>query len=778
MKKPEIDLLKIEETLLNNNHKEFIEINVIKRDGRSQSYDINKMRKVCEWAINKESNIINKEIYVNNLLNSTKIKLYNKIKIEHVYNELIKTAANKISRVQPLYENIAARLLLLKIYKETWNIKKTDYPCYHEVYTKGLNNKIYNTEVFNSYTEDELTELGNYITQERDFIFTYKSLSIMSNLYCLFCDKNKRFELPQHVYLRVALSLFYKEPKNERINFIKKFYDLISEHYFTVGTPIILNAGTSNMQLSSCVLMTMNDDSRSIMNTAKNAAIYSKNKGGIALDVSRIRSSESYIKGNNGTSSGPVPFIKIIESTIKAFNQGSSRPGACCIYFQWWNYNFKQLIVLKSNTGTEENRARQLKYAVKINDLLIQRAIKDEYITLFDPKETPDLLNVFGTEFNEKYCEYENRKKLKKQKILARDLIALLFKERSETGNIYLYHEENVNSVSLLNRYINSSNLCTEIALPSSSNVFLNETIDIDSDSKENLKQEYELGEIALCNLASINLLKYLNISKVKQKELVAILVRGLDNSIDIAHYPLIEAKITNFKYRYLGIGVLNLVNYLGTKKIVIDTQESIELQHEIFDNLSFNIICASCELAKIKGRFKSFSKTKWAEGLLPIFCCNKEALKLTTYQPDLEKWKKLGEEIKMFGLRNAQLMAIAPTATSGKVINASESIEPIQNFHYKENGKVNLPTLAPNIRNWKYYKLAFDCNQYILIKGAAIRQCYLDQSQSLNVYFNKVTSLTEFAMFHFWAFSLGIKTFYYCKTMKDADEPICEGCT
>lgn len=771
MMKKEKTLLSEIESKINEKEIDSSDIMVIKRNGNIVPYDVDKMRRVCLWACDGV------ESFSELLLSSTRIKLYNKIKIAHVYDELIKSAANKISRINPEFEKIAAKLLLLKIYKEAWNIKKTRYPNFLEVIDLGIKKRKYSQVVFGSYSEEELMELGNYIKQERDFIFTYKSLYIFHEKYCLNSSKTIKLELPQHAYMRIAISLFKDEPKQIRLQLVKDMYDILSLHLVTVATPIMLNAGTPLQQLSSCVLSKVGDDTTSIMDTAKQVAIYSKFKGGNAVDFSSIRSSGSYISGNDGFSSGPVPFIKIFESTVKAFNQGSTRPGACAIYFPWWHYNFKELVVLKNNTGTEENRARQLKYSVKINDLLIKRVLANQSVTLFDPKDVPLLLDTFGEDFEKKYCEYENKSGIKKIVLPAKELIALLFKERAETGNIYLFHEENVNNATLLNRYINSSNLCCEIVLPSRESKLNQEYIYLNG-QKKLIMSEVSAGEIALCNLSSINLYNYLHETPEMQDKVINTIVRALDNTIDLASYPVKEAEITNKEYRYLGIGVLNMANHLADKEIIIDTQEALEETHKIFDELSYKIIEASHNLAKIKGSFPRFSETAWAAGIVPIMKANEKALTLTKYQPDMKRWKALGEKIKISGIRNAQLLAIAPTATSGKAINATESIEPIQNLFYKEDGKINLPTLVPNIKNWRYYKIAPDCNQYMLIKAAAIRQCYLDQAQSINVYFKKITSLKEFSLFHFWAFSLGIKTFYYCKTLKEELDEICESCS
>lgn len=751
--------------IVNQSHKN-IEINankikVIKRNGQIEDYNPEKMRKVCVWAANGNSG------YADMLLDATVIKLYDKIKISDVFDELIKSAVNKISRIYPIYENIAAKLYLLKYYRESWNIKTNlDYPSLSTVIEKGLHHKKYNKNVFNTYSKTEIEELNKIIDPNNDFLFTYKSLIFFTRKYCLNSSKNKKLELPQHTYMRIAMTLFYKEEKSIRLELVKKFYNYLSNHYFTVSTPIFMNAGTNNMQLSSCVLSQMGDDANSIMDTIKDIAIYSKFKGGNAVDISMLRASGSYIAGNNGISSGPVPFLKIIESTIKAFNQGSERPGVCCVYFQWWHYNFEELVVLKNNSGTEENRARQLKYSVKINDILIKRALKNEDITLFNPHDVPLLIGKYGSEFEKQYIEYENNSSLKTKKMPARQVLSMLFKERVETGNIYLFHEENVNETSLLNRYINSSNLCCEITLP----------------SRYRNSNEIELnnpGEISLCNLASVNLVKWNSFDQNVQQDIVSILVRAIDNTIDIASYPIKEAMYTNLKYRYLGIGVLNYANYLATHKIVIDSDEALEQTAKLFDELSYQIINASLELSKEKGKCPGFDETLWALGELPITKANKQALDLVNYKPDMNKWKLLSNEIKKYGLRNAQLMAIAPTATSGKSINATESIEPIQDFIYKEDGKSNVITLAPNIsQNSIYYKRAIECDQYQLIRLAAIRQCYIDQSQSINMYFKKVKSLTDFTLLHLYGFSLGIKTYYYCKTEKEEIDYVCESCT
>jgi ribonucleoside-diphosphate reductase alpha chain len=750
------------------------ELIIIKRDGREEPYNINKMRKVVAWACEDNKYLID------DLLKSTEIKMYHKIKIQDLYDELIKTAANKISLLNPDWEYISSKLYLMKVYKETWDIKNGDYPHLQEVLDKGIRFGIYDRKYFEEFSEEEINELNDYIVRKRDYLFTYKSLYLFFDKYCLNYSKTKKLELPQFSYMRVAMSLNYNiSNKKQRIEIIKKLYDNLSNHQFTLATPIMLNAATKNANLASCVLSRMGDDSDSILDTYHNLGIYSKNKGGTAVDISLLRAAGSYIKGNQGQSSGAVPFIKGVESIMKAWNQGGKRPGSCVVYFQWWHYDVLDLIVLKNNGGTDENRARGLKYAVKLNNIFLDRIEKGEEVTLFDPKDVPELFDVTGEEFEKHYVEYETRIGIKRTRIDARKLWHKIMKERVETGNIYLFHEENVNSQNMLKRYINSSNLCVEITEPSRPSILREEELMVRENGTKQIVKKYDAGEISLCNLASLNLYEFYNMSDEDKKQSVETLLRVMDNAIDIQYYPVKEGLRTNREYRYIGIGVNNFQNLLAQQEINFESQEALEFTAKVFDEFSYLIISASAELAAEKGPYPEFQRSAWAEGNLPITLANKNALKLTEYQPDMDKWFALSQKIQKTGVRFALHMAIAPTATSGKAINATESIEPITNFFYKDEGTTVLPTVAPNFRTQnRYYKRAFEIDQKWLIKLAAIRQIYLDQSQSVNLYYPKAESLLQLTDDHLYAFWLGMKTFYYLKSEKDKEEEVCESCT
>ena len=747
-------------------------ITIIKRDGRKEPFNPGKLKKMALWACE------NNEYMTEELIRDTEIKLHKEIKITDMYQQLIITAVNKISMLQPIWEDVSAKLQLMSIYKETYNIsKENEYPSLLDVLLKGVEHKIYDKKTIAKYTLAELEELNLAIDPKRDILFNYKGLVTFFDKYCLNYTKTKKLELPQHAYMRVAMALMVNE--TDKVKRVKELYNAISQHQYTVATPIILNALTPGQQLSSCVLNTLNDDSHSILDTGKNLGIYSKFKGGTALDISSMRAKGSYIEGTQGYSSGPIPFMKFFESIMKAWNQGGKRPGALAIYFNWWHLDAYDVLSLKSNGGTDENRARGLQYAVKLNQYFLDAVINDEEVTLVDPKDASELVGKFGKEFNLLYTNYINRTNIRKKKVKARELWEKIMKERSETGNIYLYHEENVNESTLLNRYIGSSNLCTEIVLPSrASSQTSEELIKLENGDYEIVKR-YKAGEIALCNLSSVNLERWYYMKTDEKWELIRTLVRGLDNTVDVANYPVKEGKHSNLMYRYLGIGVLNYANYLALCNIVIDTQEAAEMTDQLFDELSYMIISVSVELAIEKGKFEKFYETEWAQGVLPIHKSNPKAEALTKYKYDEKRWNELSEKVKTFGIRNAQLMAIAPTATSGKACNAIESTEPISDFFYKEEGTITVPTVVPNFRkNNQHYKKAFDCDQYALLRNAAIRQKWIDQAQSVNVYVKTPDSLMDLTKLHLYGFALGMKTFYYLKQQKESDEYVCESCS
>lgn len=439
---------------------------VIKRDGREEPFSEEKLRKIINWAADK------KEVYTDAILNNMSLKIKDKIKITDLYDDLIRTTSNMISPLYPIYDTIAEKLYTMKIYKETCGLKKSgEYPHLQTFLDKGIKYKIYDKKVISHFSKEDIEYLNKCLVPDRDFIYPFKGIVLMFDKYCK-KYKRKQFELPQITYMVAAMYSFYddylkegsknaiKKSRKLRLELIKINYDLLSLHYITFATPRIANSMTIKAQLASCVLNTPADDTWSLNQTDGNMAVYSKFSGGIAYDASYIRASGSLIHSNSGVSDGPVPFIKRTEQTISSFNQQGKRKGAAVITFPWWHLDVLDLIMLKDAGGTEETRARKLVYAMRISNILRKRVLKDEEITLFDPKETPLLNETFGKEFDKNYLMYEQKTGIRKKKIKAKELIFKYLKVRTETGNLYSTFVDNINEQNMRNVFVGASNLC------------------------------------------------------------------------------------------------------------------------------------------------------------------------------------------------------------------------------------------------------------------------------------------------------------------------------
>ena len=439
---------------------------VIKRDGREEPFSEEKLRKVINWAAD------NKEVYTDAILNNMSLKIKDKIKIADLYDDLIRTTSNMISPLYPIYDTIAEKLYTMKIYKETCGLKKSgEYPHLQTFLDKGVKYKIYDKKVINHFSKEDIEYLNKCLVPDRDFLYPFKGIVLMFDKYCK-RYKRKQFELPQVTYMVAAMYSFYndylkegsknavKKSRKLRLELIKINYDLLSLHYITYATPRLSNSMKLKSQLASCILNTPADDTWSLNQTDGNMAVYSKFSGGIAYDASYIRASGSLIHSNSGVSDGPVPFIKRTEQTISSFNQSGLRKGSAVVTFPWWHLDVLDLIMLKDAGGTEETRARKLVYAMRISNILRKRVLKDEEITLFDPKETPLLNETFGKEFDKNYLMYEQKAGIRKRKIKAKDLIFKYLKVRTETGNIYATFIDNINEQNMRNVFVGASNLC------------------------------------------------------------------------------------------------------------------------------------------------------------------------------------------------------------------------------------------------------------------------------------------------------------------------------
>lgn len=746
---------------------------IIKRDGREEPYNEEKLKKVTDWATG------HKRGFTDKLLKDLNIKINNKMRITDLYDSLITTAVNNISPLYTEYDSIAERLYLMKIYKETYGLKKTGlYPHIKDVIKRGLKGGVYCREFINAFSQKDLDYINDMIVPDRDFLFTYKGLNIFYTKYCK-SVKNKKLELPQITYMIAAMFSFYSDDKKKRLKLIKATYDMLSTHSVTFATPRIMNSGLKNAQLASCVLNTPDDDTWSLNQTDGNIAQYSKFSGGIAYDISHIRGAGSKIASFNGTSDGTIPFIKRLEQTVSSFNQQSKRKGSAVVTYPFWHWDVMDLIMLKDAGGTEDTRARKLMYSVRIHNLFRERVNNDGDITLFDPKETPLLNSTYGKDFEKAYAEYEAKPGIRKKTVKAKELLYQILKARTESGNLYLIFVDNINEQSVLNSFIGASNLCTEVLVPSSPSTLKSEEIYMKSDGVYEIHQIRRSGEIGICNLCSINLISWMELSADDKRAFSYTLLRGCDNIIDTQFYPVKEGEVSNKKNRAIGVGVLNYANLLAKNKLKYTDIAAREFTNKLFDDLYFHLYSAACVLAKERGAYPDFKSSKWAQGKTPFHLSlfNSKKFKVSS---DKKKWDKLAEDIKTFGIRFSYVASIAPTATSGKSISATESIEPIMDLFYMEEGIQNLPTLVSDIKeNREYYQRCWDIPAGTIIELAAIRQKYIDQSQSLNLYYVKPDSAKELWRDIEYAMDLGIKTLYYMKTPKsNFAEEICESCS
>ncbi len=743
---------------------------VVKRDGRLEPYNPNKMYKVCLWMADGN------EILAKELINDVDIKVHDKIKIEKLFDEVIETAANKIDRMFPIWDNVAKRGYLQKIYKEVWGIKRDEYPPFSQVLAKGLRYGKYDREVIESFTEEEIEELGQYIKPSRDFNFSYLGLRVFMDKYSKDYAYNKPLELPQHGFMRLAMFAFWKERKN-RLELIKKRYDDMSLFRYSEATPKWLNSLTPNPQLASCVLMKMPDDSWGINRTSSSMGLFSKYGGGLAVDISALRCEGSSIRGS-GKSSGPVPFIKVVESVVSAYDQLGKRKGACAVYFNWWHYNAPEMIELKEEGGTEDRRARKLQYAVKWNRLFTKRILANETITLFDPKETPELLETYGEEFEYWYQYYENKPGIRKRRLNAVEFAEDIAKQRIETGNIYIFFDENVQEQSVFNEKIHSSNLCVEVLLPTKASAIKDwELFQKFGNGEIKLSENINPGQIALCNLSSINLLEWESLNEKEKNELAYNLLLASDNQLDYAYYPVPEGEIFNKLYRAIGIGQANTAQWLASKGLRFTDEEAIKATQEISEDIAFIFTKNSIQLAKERGTFAKISETTWAEGVFPF-----ELSKCKLKYPLKRNWEVLRDDLITFGVRFSTLFAVAPTATSASIINATEGIEPLRKLVSYKTGTYDCKQLAPNIQKYgQLYDIAWDIPSETLMDLAAARQPFIEQSQSLSLFYkDRNDSAYEIVKDIIYAETKGLKTLYYAHSPKDEEDmdEECESCS
>lgn len=741
-------------------------IQVKKRDGSIEPLNLDKIHRMVDEACDGLAGVSASQVEMN-----SGIQFYNGITTEEIQEILIRSASDLISLDNPNYQYVAARLLMFALRKQVFhkNIWKEGMPS---VYDVALYNstvlKVYDEEILDKYSDEEWVKIDGWIDHDRDYLFAYAGLRQVVDKY-LVQDRSSGeiFETPQYMYMMIALTLFAEYPLSNRLDYVKRYYNAISKHKINIPTPIMAGVRTPLRQFASCVLIDSDDTLNSIFSSDMAIGRYVAQRAGIGINAGRIRGVNSKIRGGEVAHTGVIPFLKKFEATVRCCTQNGIRGGSATVHFPIWHQEIEDIIVLKNNKGTEDNRVRKLDYSIQISKLFYERFIKNEDITLFSPHDVPGLYEAFGyPEFDELYLKYENDSTIKKKTISAQELILDLLKERAETGRVYIMNIDHCNTHSSFKDKVYMSNLCQEITLP--------------TDPLEHIDGD---GEIALCILSAINVGKLKNLDDLE--ELCDLAVRGLEELIDYQNYPIKAAEQSTKNRRSLGIGYIGLAHYLAKHGEHYDDPRAWQLVHNLTEAFQFYLLKASNALAKEKGPCGYFDRTKYADGILPI----------DTYKRDVDEicdstlryeWEILRADIQAHGLRHSTLSAQMPSESSSVVSNETNGIEPPRDYlSVKKSKKGPLKQIVPQYQTLKNnYTLLWDMPDNTgYINVVAVMQKFFDQAISGNWSYNpenypdNEVPMQVMAQDFLNTYKYGWKTSYYQNTYdakKDdiVDEP------
>ena len=772
-------------------------IMIQKRNGRKEVLDITKIQKMTIEATKGLDGVSQSELELD-----SHIKFIDGMSSSDIQDALIKTAVEKIDIDVPNWTFVAARLFLYDLYHRvgiaTHGIKGEPY-CHLKSYINfGIEAGRLIPNLANGY---DLDDLNGYIKQERDFLFNYLGVKTLYDRYLIKNNKGQPIELPQQMFMAIAMFLAQNEEnKQERA---KEFYDVISKFEVMLATPTLSNARTNRHQLSSCYIGSSPDNIEGIFDGYKEMALLSKYGGGIGWDWNQIRSLGGAIDGHKNAAGGTVPFLKITNDIAIAVDQLGTRKGAIAVYLEPWHMDIVDFIDLKKNSGEERRRAHDLFPALWISDLFMKRVLEDSYWTLFDPVEVKDLSESYGDEFEAKYIAYEQNESITKDRMKAKDLWKKILTSYFESGSPFLCFKDTANRVNPNSHvgHIRSSNLCTEIFQNTNPNHYKikiefedgtikvfeeNDLVKVDGNLEKRankitaldsidgkkifiVEKEKTDGDTAVCNLASINLSRINSSEDIKRVTPIA--VRMLDNVIDLNFYPLRKVKATNLKSRSIGLGVMGEAEMLASSKIVWGSKEHFKKIDKVMETISYNAILASSNLASEKGIYPTFKGSNWSEGLMPHDFAPQSVNALV--EKDLFDsscdWETLREKVKKDGMRNGYLMAIAPTSSISILVGTTQAIEPVyKRKWFEENLSGLIPVVVPKLspETWGYYTPAFDIDQLDLIKAAAIRQKWIDQGQSTNIFMSLDKASGKYLHeIYTLAWKLGLKSTYYLRS-------------
>ena len=731
------------------------QIQVIKRDGRKELLELEKMHKVVFWATENLNNVSASELEI-----KSHIQFYNGIKTKDIQETLIKSAADLIDEEHPNYQYVAGRLINYHLRKEVYG-DITPWPLV-QLIKRNVDIGYYDKEILDLYTEKELAELDAAIDHDRDMKFTYAAMEQWRGKYLV---KNRvtgeMYETPQTAYMMIAATLFARYPKETRLKWVKDYYDAVSFHYISLPTPMMAGLRTPQRQFSSCVLIETDDSLDSISATSASIVRYVSQKAGIGIGAGRIRALGSPIRKGDAFHTGVIPFYKVFQAATRSCSQGGVRNGAATLYYPIWHYEVEDLLVLKNNKGTEDNRIRHMDYGVQFNKLMYERLLTGGDITLFSPHDVPEMYDAFFADqdrFKELYERAERNTKLRKKTVKALDLFTAFMNERKDTGRIYLMnvdHANNHGSFKPEAAPIRMSNLCCEITLPTRPLTDIND----------------EAGRISLCTLSAIN---WGLISEPEDFEKYCTLaVRGLDSLLSYQNYPIRAAQISTEEYRPLGVGIVNFAYWLAKNDLKYSDDAALERVNRFAEAWSYYLIKASADLAAEQGACLLSKNTKYAEGILPVDTYKTEVDELVSKKLHMP-WESLRKQLRETGIRNATLMAIMPAETSAQISNSTNGVEPPRSYvSVKQSKDGALKQVVPQFKRLKNkYELLWDQRSPEgYLKIMAVLQKYIDQSISVNTSYNpqfydeEKIPMSEMIRHVIMCYKYGIKTLYYFNT-------------
>jgi ribonucleoside-diphosphate reductase alpha chain len=730
-------------------------IQVIKRDGSRELLDLEKLHRVVFWATKDITGVSASELEIR-----SQIQFYNGIKTSDIQETLIKSAADLISEESPNYQYVAGRLINYHLRKQVYG----DYtPCtVLELVKRNVELGFYDQGLLNAYTESEWEQINSFVNHERDEHFTYVAMEQWRGKYLVQNRVTGQiYETPQMAYVLISATLFQSYPAETRLNWVKDYYNAISGHDISLPTPVMAGVRTPQKQFSSCVLIETDDSLDSINATASSIVKYVSQKAGIGVGAGRIRALGSPIRNGDAYHTGVIPFYKHFQTATRSCSQGGVRNGAATLYYPIWHLEVEDLLVLKNNKGTDDNRVRHIDYGVQFNKLMYERLVNGQDITCFSPNDVPDMYNAFFNDqdkFKELYERAEKNTKLRKKTYKAVELFSKFVQERKDTGRIYLQNVDHANQHSPFNEAvapIKMSNLCCEIDLP---------TVPLNDVNDEN-------GRIALCTLSAIN---WGNVRNPKDFEKMCTLaVRGLDALLSYQNYPLKAAALATQEFRPLGIGIINFAYFLAKHDTSYSDPAALSLVDEYAEAWSYYLLKASIDLAEEQGACTRWQDLKSAKGILPIDTRKVDVDDLVPHKERMP-WGQLRQKVQQVGQRNATLMALMPAETSAQISNATNGIEPPRSYvSVKQSKHGVLKQVVPEYRKLKNkYELLWDQKSPDgYLKLCAILQKYIDQGISVNTSYNPLCydeekiPMSEMIKHILQFYKFGGKQLYYFQT-------------